>query len=41
VKVVRVAGAGHGIHGEKAHWADYVQQLAAFLDEHAPVSARA
>ena len=41
VKVVRVAGAGHGIHGEKAHRADYVEQLAAFLDEHAPLGARA
>jgi pimeloyl-ACP methyl ester carboxylesterase len=41
VKVARVAGAGHGIHDEKAHRADYVEYLAAFLDEHAPVGARA
>jgi pimeloyl-ACP methyl ester carboxylesterase len=41
VQVVRVAGAGHGIHDEKAHRADYVEALAAFLDQHAPVGARA
>ena len=39
VKVVRVAGAGHGIHDEKAHRAEYAELLAAFLDEHAPVAA--
>lgn len=38
VTVVRIAGAGHGIHDEKAHRADYVEQLTAFLDEHAPVA---
>jgi len=41
VTVVRVAGAGHGIHDEKAHRADYVEQLTAFLAQHAPVGARA
>jgi pimeloyl-ACP methyl ester carboxylesterase len=41
VTVVRVAGAGHGIHDEKAHRADYVERLTAFLAQHAPVGARA
>jgi pimeloyl-ACP methyl ester carboxylesterase len=35
VVVVRVEGAGHGIHDEIAGRDAYVQQLAAFLDEHA------
>jgi pimeloyl-ACP methyl ester carboxylesterase len=39
VEVVRVAGAGHGIHDEIAHRADYVEHLAAFLRRHAPVGA--
>jgi pimeloyl-ACP methyl ester carboxylesterase len=37
VEVVRVAGAGHGIHDEKAGRQAYVDALAAFLEEHAPV----
>jgi pimeloyl-ACP methyl ester carboxylesterase len=37
VRVVRVEDAGHGIHDEIAHRPTYVTQLAAFLDEHAPV----
>jgi pimeloyl-ACP methyl ester carboxylesterase len=41
VTVVRVAGAGHGIHDEKAHRPEYVEQLTAFLAQHAPVAARA
>jgi pimeloyl-ACP methyl ester carboxylesterase len=41
VEVVRVAGAGHGIHDEKAHRAEYVEALGAFLAQHAPVGARA
>jgi pimeloyl-ACP methyl ester carboxylesterase len=32
VEVTRVAGAGHGIHEERAHRADYVDRVAAFLD---------
>ena len=35
VTVVRVAGAGHGIHDERDHRGDYVEALAAFLDTHA------
>ena len=41
VTVVRVAGAGHGIHDEKAHRPEYVEQLTAFLAKHAPVGAKA
>ena len=41
VTVVRVAGAGHGIHDEKAHRPGYVGQLTAFLAQHAPVAAMA
>ena len=41
VTVVRVAGAGHRIHDEKAHRPAYVEQLTAFLAQHAPVGARA
>jgi esterase len=35
VEVVRVPGAGHGIHEEREHRADYVRHLVAFLDRHA------
>ena len=35
VKIVRVAGAGHGIHDERDHRADYVDVLARFLATHA------
>jgi pimeloyl-ACP methyl ester carboxylesterase len=35
VEVVRVSGAGHGIHDEHEHRAAYVRHLAAFLDRHA------
>jgi pimeloyl-ACP methyl ester carboxylesterase len=35
VEVARVAGAGHGIHDERGHRADYVQALARFLTTHA------
>jgi esterase len=34
VRVVRVAGAGHGIHDEREHRGDYVEALAAFLATH-------
>jgi len=40
VEVVRVEGAGHGIHDEKAHRADYLRHLEAFLDRYAPVVTR-
>jgi pimeloyl-ACP methyl ester carboxylesterase len=36
VRVVRVTGAGHGIHQERASRPIYVRELAAFLAEHAP-----
>jgi pimeloyl-ACP methyl ester carboxylesterase len=39
VEVVRVEGAGHGIHDEIAHRQDYVDALAGFLARHAPVQA--
>jgi len=39
VRVVRLPGAGHGIHDETANRAAYVEHLAAFLREHAPVEA--
>jgi pimeloyl-ACP methyl ester carboxylesterase len=39
VEVVRIAGAGHGIHNELASRATYVEHLAAFLRRHAPVGA--
>jgi pimeloyl-ACP methyl ester carboxylesterase len=39
VEVVRVAGAGHGIHDEIRHRAVYAEHLAAFLRRHAPVGA--
>ena len=39
VEVVRVAGAGHGIHDEIANRSAYVEHLAAFLRKHAPVGA--
>jgi pimeloyl-ACP methyl ester carboxylesterase len=35
VEIVRVPGAGHGIHEERAHRGDYVRHLAAFLDRYA------
>jgi pimeloyl-ACP methyl ester carboxylesterase len=35
VEIVRVAGAGHGIHDERDHRADYVDALASFLATHA------
>ena len=40
VEVVRVAGAGHGIHSERAHRSAYVQHLSDFLRRHTdrPVS---
>jgi pimeloyl-ACP methyl ester carboxylesterase len=41
VEVVRVEGAGHGIHDEIANRAAYVEHLAAFLRRHAPVTAAA
>ena len=37
-QVVRVEGSGHMIHDEIAHRPTYVELLAGFLDEHAPVS---
>ena len=37
VEVVRVAGVGHSIHSETAGRQAYVDALAAFLEEHAPV----
>jgi pimeloyl-ACP methyl ester carboxylesterase len=39
VRVVRIPGAGHGIHDEIANRAAYVEHLAGFLREHAPVGA--
>ena len=39
VRVIRLAGAGHGIHDEIANRAAYLELLAAFLREHAPVEA--
>jgi pimeloyl-ACP methyl ester carboxylesterase len=39
VRVVRVPRAGHGIHDELANRAVYVEHLAGFLREHAPVEA--
>jgi pimeloyl-ACP methyl ester carboxylesterase len=41
VEVVRVAGAGHGIHDEIAFRETYTEQLAAFLRRYAPVPAEA
>jgi pimeloyl-ACP methyl ester carboxylesterase len=41
VEVVRVEGAGHGIHDEIEHRATYCRQLEAFLRKHAPVTAAA
>jgi esterase len=35
VEIARVAGAGHGIHDEREHRADYVDALARFLATHA------
>jgi pimeloyl-ACP methyl ester carboxylesterase len=35
VEIARVAGAGHGIHDERAHRGDYVAALARFLATHA------
>jgi pimeloyl-ACP methyl ester carboxylesterase len=35
VEVIRVPGAGHGIHDERAGRGDYVRHLAAFLDRYA------
>jgi pimeloyl-ACP methyl ester carboxylesterase len=35
VEIARVAGAGHGIHDERNHRADYVDALARFLATHA------
>jgi len=35
VEVVRVSGAGHGIHDEREARDTYVRELAAFLDRHA------
>jgi len=35
IEIVRVPGAGHGIHEERAHRGDYVRHLAAFLHRHA------
>jgi pimeloyl-ACP methyl ester carboxylesterase len=35
VEIVRIAGAGHGIHDERDHRADYVAALAGFLATHA------
>ncbi|HEX6744862.1 MAG TPA: alpha/beta hydrolase [Solirubrobacteraceae bacterium] len=35
VVIARVAGAGHGIHDERDHRADYVDALAGFLTTHA------
>jgi pimeloyl-ACP methyl ester carboxylesterase len=35
VEVIRVPGAGHGIHDERASRGDYVGHLAAFLDRYA------
>jgi len=34
-ELVRVAGAGHGIHDERDHRGDYVAALARFLATHA------
>ena len=36
VKVVRIAGAGHGIHDERRHRVTFVRHLRKFLDVHAP-----
>jgi pimeloyl-ACP methyl ester carboxylesterase len=41
VEVVRVEGAGHGIHDEIANRAAYTEHLAAFLRRYAPVRAAA
>jgi pimeloyl-ACP methyl ester carboxylesterase len=41
VEVVRVDGVGHGIHDEQAGRDAYVEHLAAFLRQHAPVGAAA
>ena len=35
VEIVRVAGAGHGIHDEREHRAEYVEALSRFLATHA------
>ena len=35
VQIVRVPGAGHGIHDERDHRGDYVDALARFLETHA------
>ena len=35
VEIVRVPGAGHGIHDERDHRGDYVEALARFLTAHA------
>jgi esterase len=35
VEIARVAGAGHGIHDERDHRAEYVEALARFLATHA------
>ena len=35
VEIVRVPGAGHGIHDEREHRGDYVEALARFLTAHA------
>jgi pimeloyl-ACP methyl ester carboxylesterase len=35
VEIVRVSGAGHGIHDELGHRGDYVRELVRFLDAHA------
>jgi pimeloyl-ACP methyl ester carboxylesterase len=35
VEIVRVPGAGHGIHDERDHRGDYVAALGRFLAAHA------
>jgi pimeloyl-ACP methyl ester carboxylesterase len=39
VKVIRISGAGHGIHDERHHRETFVRHLRKFLDVHAPSRA--
>jgi hypothetical protein len=38
---VALNGAGHSIHDEREHRPEYLECLAAFLEQHAPAAASA
>jgi esterase len=41
VQVARIAGAGHSIHDEREHRPEYLERLAAFVEQHAPAATSA